>query len=606
MNLSSNEKQLIAWFSDLLDQPLSQQECVELGKLVDAGDVQADRWNEYISDELINKLHYLNGQAFRLGNELEKLNRRGVQIKFEPYLTLPSAISHRLLPQIPFIFLCGHETLLNEHVPVIESLRALKKHSPPSILIADRSLDELLRKRLVSDKIENKELLIVSNRIKSKAMVVRSKNDELDNQLEKDLSSSDSRKSVFISGSRSFSKIPEEIQHSLKKISEAGFQILIGDSDKGIDKVIIDYYRLNLLYPHVHIYTIGKYPRVEIPDEWKYTSISVSDSNKKPQEQQMEKDRVMGNLADYGLAIFHPVSKNKRFGHFQVSSGTLRNTIQLLMRGKSVKFFYVYDKKIQYKALKNLSDLEGLLKLYENEPNVSETYQAKDKGEMVEKEFTNIKKYELIRKKYDELLKKEKAVKDLINSEEDRQGQAEEEENLELFSQEQTMDKENAEQSEQEQKAESVNAGLAEQATEEVNLTSNVQEQEVDRENAEQSEQKQKADSVNARLAEQAAEKANLTSNVQEQEVDRENAEQSEQEQKADSVNAGLAEQAAGEGSLELTVQGQAMILEDAKKIKKEKRKSQASKKQSDRKKEGNVKNQVNQEFEQLTLKIDE
>lgn len=78
------------------------------------------------------------------------------------------------------------------------------------------------------------------------------------------------------------------------------------------------------------------------------------------QERHMQKDRQMGEVADWGLAIFDPISLN-RYGNLQVSAGTLRNTIQLLLRHKPVKFFYIFEQQLRVANLKRLSDLEEVL-----------------------------------------------------------------------------------------------------------------------------------------------------------------------------------------------------------------------------------------------------
>ena len=53
----------------------------------------------------------------------------------------------------------------------------------------------------------------------------------------------------------------------------------------------------------------------------------------KSQQRQMAKDRAMANDADWGMALFNPIEKN-RYGALQVSSGTLRNTIQMLIQAR--------------------------------------------------------------------------------------------------------------------------------------------------------------------------------------------------------------------------------------------------------------------------------
>lgn len=90
---------------------------------------------------------------------------------------------------------------------------------------------------------------------------------------------------------------------------------------------------------------------------WNLRKIDV-DSSLHAQEKQME--------ADWGLAVFKPISKN-RYGAIQASSGTLRNTIDMLLHKKAVKFFYLYENHMTYKNLRMLDDLKKVLSEYCNE-----------------------------------------------------------------------------------------------------------------------------------------------------------------------------------------------------------------------------------------------
>lgn len=68
-------------------------------------------------------------------------------------------------------------------------------------------------------------------------------------------SASTDRRSVFLSGSRSRAVIPKVVQDSLETIMSNGFNILIGDSDKGVDKEIIDFLCVPL-YENVVLYSV--------------------------------------------------------------------------------------------------------------------------------------------------------------------------------------------------------------------------------------------------------------------------------------------------------------------------------------------------------------
>ena len=108
---------------------------------------------------------------------------------------------------------------------------------------------------------------------------------------------------------------------------------------------------------------------------------------------------------DWGLAIFRPITKN-RYGAIQVSSGTLRNTIQMLLNNKSVKFFYVFNNRILVENLKTIKDLNMILDEYKSEVLSSdekeEILSAKGVKSNVEPALI---KYDKIIKKFEELLK---------------------------------------------------------------------------------------------------------------------------------------------------------------------------------------------------------
>ena len=74
----------------------------------------------------------------------------------------------------------------------------------------------------------------------------------------------------------------------------------------------------------------------------------------------------MGERADWGLAYFNPIEVN-RFGNLQVSSGTLRNAVQLLLAGRPVKLFYTYEGEARAAGLSTIEDLEGVVEAYRAE-----------------------------------------------------------------------------------------------------------------------------------------------------------------------------------------------------------------------------------------------
>lgn len=170
--------------------------------------------------------------------------------------------------------------------------------------------------------------------------------------------------SVFVSGSRSLHCISQDIRDSIDSIMDKRLHVLIGDSDKGADKEIIDYLKLSG-YEHVTLFTILEHPRVAADPGWQVVTVDAS-SVPGAREKQMQKDRHMGSVANWGLAVFDSVQIN-RYGSIQVSSGTLRNSIQMLLMHKPMRFFYLYEGRTLVSTLRSIDDLERVLSSYSRE-----------------------------------------------------------------------------------------------------------------------------------------------------------------------------------------------------------------------------------------------
>lgn len=199
---------------------------------------------------------------------------------------------------------------------------------------------------------------------------------------------------VFISGSRQISFLPSQTQESLETIISRKFEILLGDSEKGVD-AFVALYLAHQNYENVSIYTIHDRPRFGICQtqletssrQWSINRLNPDNSDSKTRvEQETKKDRAMGEIADYGLAIWQPTYLNQRFKNKAVSSGTLRNMIQLLLNNKPVVLFYGSEQcdldDIQRAELKTLEDLKNVLN---------------DLDETVRKRFQDIYKKEYTR-----------------------------------------------------------------------------------------------------------------------------------------------------------------------------------------------------------------
>lgn len=404
---SAIEKQQIMILSDLLDRPLTIEEVIEVQKSDLDIDKSIDKEsinNSSISQELKDKIVNLLGQGVKLGIELDNLTKRGIEINFlENYKTFDFVYKDfQIKPK--FLFFVGNSELFSKKgTKIVLKYSDFQKNEPDEdvIFIADREMDSLLKYEDIISRLMSKSLLVVSNSYRTKS--------SLEVKHEANISQSKKKGKVFISGSRSQTEIPENVQQSLELIIKNNIDVLIGDSDKGVDKEIIDYFRG--AYNQLEVFSIKSKPRVEIEKEWKQRIVKP-DVSLKPQQQQMLKDRIMADEADWGLAIFDPITKN-RYGTMQVSSGTLRNTIHLLLSNKIVKFFYLYEGEIIFVHLKTIEDLEKLIEEYKYEKvPKDEAYEI----ESVNKLNSNLNvaefKYQKIYLKFKELLRSEQEIID--------------------------------------------------------------------------------------------------------------------------------------------------------------------------------------------------
>lgn len=405
MNLyNNNQKQEIMLYTDLLDNPLDVDEKIEISKFsIDQLSNLTNSKDLCLTENTKSKISGLLKQGLKLGVELEKLSQRGVKIFFLNKDENNWIIKYfKDKPKI--LFLLGNENLLkNKKIKVIFNYSDLKESAKePIVFISDRSFEELLRYNELMKQVSVGNVLLIGDMYNQKSNVRSTEGTINLKKLE--------NKKVFISGSRTQSMIPESVQNSLELIKKQNIKVLIGDSEKGIDKEIIDFFRLEPRYTSVEVFTIKNKPRINVETEWKTRVIQVN-SEANSQEKQMEKDRIMAKEADWGLAIFRPITKN-RYGAIQVSSGTLRNTIQMLINHKAVKFFYVISSQVKYQNLKSIDDLREVLVQYKNEQLSEEEGREILTSKGIKKsDNPSFIKYEKVNKKFEELLRIETNLK---------------------------------------------------------------------------------------------------------------------------------------------------------------------------------------------------
>ena len=366
---SKNQRNMVLLCSDLLGDSLTPAERKLVAGTLQRTKGRLDKASSTLPDDVASKASDLMSKGMGLASELRKLSQRGVAVLFCDEVPF-DRVAGLFEVEPDMLFSVGDVSFLpNEGVGVYTSLAGYEAAGGHGVLVADRPLDDLLRVPSVIDALGESRLLVISDVYRSAAHLSHEDMpaqpvDAAQASASEQASLPTSVRKVFISGSRSQTEIPPIIQTSLETIVSKGFGVLIGDSNAGVDGEIIDYLRVPL-YRNVCVYTVGKKPRVKVESEWSVCCVQV-DESLKGQKRQMAKDRVMGDSADWGLAVFRPLEKT-RFGSVRVSAGTLRNSIQLLLAKKPVKFFYVYEGSMCVRNLKTIDDLEEVIATYANE-----------------------------------------------------------------------------------------------------------------------------------------------------------------------------------------------------------------------------------------------
>jgi len=140
------------------------------------------------------------------------------------------------------------------------------------------------------------------------------------------------RNKVFISGSISIKKLPQEVKNSIDKIIEQKFEILVGDAD-GID-TLVQNYCLSLNYFNVTTYSISTFPRYKASDNFKIKYIEVPNNIQRERERQQEKDKAMTLDSEFTFTIWDGKSK-----------GSYANILRGLENNKKIKV-YLNDKNL--------------------------------------------------------------------------------------------------------------------------------------------------------------------------------------------------------------------------------------------------------------------
>lgn len=148
---------------------------------------------------------------------------------------------------------------------------------------------------------------------------------------------------VFFSGSRSISRLNEEIrQRIINNIISHDFHVVIGDAngaDKAFQKLFAEQH-----YPHVEIFCSGSQFRNNLGN-WQ---VNFVPSDKKGRDFYAEKDKKMAEIAHYGFVLWDGKS-----------IGSLNNISEMLAKNKFSLVYHVPSK--QFVRIKSFDELQALI-----------------------------------------------------------------------------------------------------------------------------------------------------------------------------------------------------------------------------------------------------
>jgi hypothetical protein len=149
---------------------------------------------------------------------------------------------------------------------------------------------------------------------------------------------------VFLSGSRKISRLNEEIRRRLEKITDQGFNVVVGDAN-GADKAL-QIYLADANYKQVTVYCAGDVCRNNV-GAWPLKNIEVS-LRLKGRDFYAEKDKAMAAEADYGFVLWDGKS-----------SGSINNVLEMMKNAKPVIIYFSPDQS--FHALRQPDDVKQLM-----------------------------------------------------------------------------------------------------------------------------------------------------------------------------------------------------------------------------------------------------
>lgn len=153
------------------------------------------------------------------------------------------------------------------------------------------------------------------------------------------------KNTVFISGSISIKKLPQEVINSIEKIIENKIHILVGDAD-GID-TLIQNFCLSENYANLTVYSISAIPRYKASDTFNFKHIFPDESIKKERVRQQEKDKAMTLDSEFTFVIWDGKSK-----------GSYANLLRALENNKKIKVYNNINKRFLEQSNINKIEIE--------------------------------------------------------------------------------------------------------------------------------------------------------------------------------------------------------------------------------------------------------
>jgi hypothetical protein len=154
---------------------------------------------------------------------------------------------------------------------------------------------------------------------------------------------------VFIAGSRSLSRLNQNLSRRIDNIMNQGLTVLVGDAN-GVDKTVQQYLRAKR-YAAVIVFCMESGCRNNV-GKWATRTIAAADPSRRDSAYYATKDRAMAVEADYGLMLWDAKSRE-----------TLTNIVHLVRQGKSV-VVYVAPKR-SFQVLRHPDQLNEMLRRFD-------------------------------------------------------------------------------------------------------------------------------------------------------------------------------------------------------------------------------------------------